>query len=209
MARGYSETVSLEDHSQILTRWKDNASVTLLSSALGDLPSQMASRYSRVEKKYMTVPQPYVIKQYNSKMGGVDRLDQNVNHLRVTIGGKKWYWSIVTWLLDASVQNAWLIHRKVGGSLSHLEFKREIVCVILRKAAATRSRNCSGSSTGRISRVGDAELRFDNIGHWPEVRVKKRKTCALEVCNAKIQTYCKKCDRALCLEHFEEYHCSG
>jgi hypothetical protein len=36
------------------------------------------------------------VHQYNSKMGGVDRMDQNISHLRVKIGGKKWYYSIVT-----------------------------------------------------------------------------------------------------------------
>ena len=84
-----------------------NAPVTLISSVLGDQPAATCSRYSRSSKRYIEVPQPHVVKVYNSMMGGVDRMDQNINHLRISIGGKKWYWSIVTWLLDTCVQNSW------------------------------------------------------------------------------------------------------
>jgi hypothetical protein len=73
-------------------------------------------------------------------MGGVDRQDQKINHLRIKIGGKKCYYSIVLWLLDTFVQNAWQLHKKAGGTLTALNFRREIVYVILRCGAEVRER---------------------------------------------------------------------
>ena len=70
--RGSSETISLQDDSQTIVRWNDNAPVTLISSVLGDQPAATCSRYSRSSKRYIEVPQPHVVKVYNSMMGGVD-----------------------------------------------------------------------------------------------------------------------------------------
>lgn len=204
--RGYHETAVLQDQSQIVTRWNDNAPVTMVSNILGTEPMATCSRYSRTAKKYVDVQQPDVVKKYNKKMGGVDRFDQNNNHMRIKIGGKKWYWSIVTWTLDASIQNAWQLHRKVGGNLSYLNFKREIACVLLRSGAEVRKRNSSGSGSGRLSTPGAQELRYDCVGHFLIVRRNNRKNCALEGCKTKCQTYCEKCNRAICADHFKEYH---
>ncbi len=44
-ARGHHETVVLKDRSQIITRWNDNAPVTMISSILGDMPLATTSRY--------------------------------------------------------------------------------------------------------------------------------------------------------------------
>ena len=115
--RGYHETIVTKDKTQIVTRWNDNAVVTLASSILGDLPLATAKCFSRKggqSGKKIEVSQPNIVHQYNNKMYGVDRFDQNVNHLRVSIGGKKWYWSIVTWLLNVTVHNARQLHKKLG-----------------------------------------------------------------------------------------------
>ena len=52
-----------------------------------------SSRYSRPSEKYVDIPQPHLVKIYNHHMGGVDCFDQNQNHHRIKVGGKKWYWS--------------------------------------------------------------------------------------------------------------------
>jgi hypothetical protein len=200
---GYHKTVVLEDSSQIIVRWNDNAPVTMVSNNLGAEPLSTCSRYSRQNKKYMVVPQPDIIQKYNVSMGGVDRLDQNINHLRIRIGGKKWYYCIVTWLLDTAVQNAWQLHRKSGGNLSALNFRIEMVCVILRSASEARKRVLSG---GKVTTPGDDKLRYDCVGHFVVVRRDLRRVCAYEGCKTRCQTFCDKCDRALCADHFKEFH---
>jgi hypothetical protein len=65
----------------------------------------------------------------------MDRLDQNVNHLRICIKRKKWHYCVVTWLLGKAVQNALQLHQKSVGILSTQNFRREIIRVILRASA--------------------------------------------------------------------------
>lgn len=204
--RGYHETIALKDGSQIVTRWNDNSPVTLISSVLGDQPMATALRFSRSTDKYVDVRQPDVVKKYNLHMGGVDRFDQNNNHLRIEIGGKKWYWPVVTWLIDTGVQNAWQLHRKAGGKLSLLSFKREVVCTILRSAAASRGNSTSfGAQAGPIgNRPGD-DIRYDRIDHLPGKRPLRRQ-CCMEGCRSKVRTICIKCGRYLCLDCFASYH---
>ena len=202
-ARGHHECIALEDETQIVTRWNDNAPVTMLSSALGCLPHGTVRRWSKKDKRHIEVEQPNVVKMYNKSMGGVDRFDQNNNHCRINVGGKKWYWSIVTWCIDTSVQNAWQLHRKSGGKLSNLQFRREIACVLLRQNVGNKTRRPSG---GRMNRAGDVELRYDNVGHYLIVKQNVRAICAFKECRAKCQTYCEKCDRAICTYHFKGYH---
>ena len=34
----------------------------------------------------------------------------------------------------------------------------------------------------------------------------QRRFCSMEGCKAKVVTYCGKCDRSVCIDHYEEYH---
>ncbi len=49
--REHFETVVLADQSQIVTRWNDNAHVTLIISCLGDQPLGTAKRYNRKKRR--------------------------------------------------------------------------------------------------------------------------------------------------------------
>jgi len=54
-------------------------------------------------------------------------MDENVNRYRIGLRGKKWWWCLLTSLIDVSIQNALILHKKSGGNLSQLEFRRDIV----------------------------------------------------------------------------------
>ena len=57
---------------------------------------------TRKHKKNVNIPTPEAVREYNLGMGGTDCMDQNINAYRVSVRGKKWWWFIFTWLLDAS-----------------------------------------------------------------------------------------------------------
>lgn len=64
-------------------------------------------------------------------MGGVDRMDQNISKYRIGIKGKKWYFSIVLYIIDLAVQNAWQLHMMYNKSkVDQLVFRRTIVSYI-------------------------------------------------------------------------------
>ena len=100
----------------------------------------------------------------------------------------------MTWLLDTALQNSWQLHKKAGGQMSMLVFKRDVVCTMLRQGATVRSRNSSGGPrTGPIgARPGDDDLRYDQLSHYIEKRAPPRKMCAMEGCNSRCVTYCEK-----------------
>ena len=201
--RGYYETAALIDDSIFVTRWMDNSTVTLASTVVGDVPVGQVRRYSRSVKQAIQVTRPAVVRCYNEAMGGTDRMDQHVSHCRVSVGGKKWWWSIFTWMLDVSAQNAWRLHRGAGGTQTQVTFRRELVCCILENATALRA----GSSTRTRRGVPGAEiLRFDNIGHLIVVAPEKKRGICQECHKSKPTTKCLKCDVFICVGCFLSYH---
>ena len=95
----------------IVSRWKDNAVVTMISNAHTIFPLQKAKRYSRIQKGTVEIQQPGLVCDYNQNMGGTDSMDQSINCYRIGIRSKKWWWCIFSWLLNASVNNAWILFK--------------------------------------------------------------------------------------------------
>ncbi|XP_040580363.1 piggyBac transposable element-derived protein 2-like [Lepeophtheirus salmonis] len=184
LSRGtYGAVTGNTDTSQIrITRWKTNIIVTAASTNLGENPAGIVKRWSKVFKKHIQVKIPHVIKQYNEYMGGTDRMDQNINAYRIGIKGGKWWGPIFTWLVDAAVQNAWILARDAGQNLDQLSFTREIVISYLLKY------QCCPRTIGRkpLLKLGENEARYDQVGHFVEpVPNGGRRRCSLENCNSR------------------------
>ena len=125
LKRGSVSSVCTEDVA--LVRWKDNKSVTMMSNTHGVEPMQKVARWSRQEKKKVTVDMPYSVAVYNRTMGGVDLHDQFVASYRIRIRSKKWWWPLFNWTINSAVVNAWLMYRMLGHDISLLQFIRECV----------------------------------------------------------------------------------
>ncbi|XP_068213979.1 piggyBac transposable element-derived protein 3-like [Palaemon carinicauda] len=109
--RGDTDVVVDNIHKILLVRWKDNAVVSVVSNISPVYPLESVSRWSAKDKKKISVSRPYLIGDYNRHMGGTDRMDQNINCYRISIRMKKWWWPISSWVIDATIQNCWLLHR--------------------------------------------------------------------------------------------------
>ena len=92
MERRRSEVVTadMKNCKIFVTRWKDNAVVTVASTMFGKEPEGKAKRWSKAMSKSCLVDIPLAIQTYNKKMGRTDRMDQNINAYRIGIRGKKW-----------------------------------------------------------------------------------------------------------------------
>jgi hypothetical protein len=198
-----SVTGKFEDTDIRVTRWKDNAIVTVASTLLGENPINTVRRWSKKDNKHIQVNIPHVIRVYNKNMGGTDRMDQNVNAYRIAVRGKKWWWSLFTWLIDTSVQNAWLLARNTGKDIDQLSFRREIAMAYL-----LRYQNCPKSSGRKPAlKPGEQEARFDQYAHFIEpVPNNGRRRCALECCSSRTRSQCCKCLVGLCMQCFKNYH---
>ncbi|XP_065323148.1 piggyBac transposable element-derived protein 3-like [Gordionus sp. m RMFG-2023] len=93
--------------------WKDNKTVTFLSTLYGKLPQSHIERYYRKTKKRLNIACPMLVKQYNKHMGGVDLLDSNIGRYHNTTRSKKWYITVFQHLFDMAVVNSWLLYRRI------------------------------------------------------------------------------------------------
>ncbi|KAL4082635.1 hypothetical protein QTP88_029696 [Uroleucon formosanum] len=193
----------------IYARWMDNSVVTAASTSIGIKPISYVQRYFQKEKKKISVPRPLMIGEYNKYMGGTDLMDQNISTYRIGIRGKKWWWPIFTWLIDMCINNAWILQKKVKPNISQLQFRREIVRMLLTKygtAPKVEGRPSTSISSLSCNRVSD-DVRYDGKEHLViPTPQKKRRRCAGERCSSSGRTMCWKCNVGLCVECFKLFH---
>ncbi|KAJ4438323.1 hypothetical protein ANN_14265 [Periplaneta americana] len=130
--RGYITFVKMKDSSSSsnidihVTKWVDNAVVTIASTSYGKNPVSKLQWYSKDQRKKLSITRPNVVGRYKKYMCGVDRMDQNVNLYHVGNSGKKLSSCIFIWLIDVCMQNAWQLQRVAEPTMSQLQFRRQI-----------------------------------------------------------------------------------
>ncbi|GBN19478.1 PiggyBac transposable element-derived protein 4 [Araneus ventricosus] len=71
---------------------------------------------------------PQAIIDYNLTMGGVDKADQCLSYYpTVRNQQKKYYLKIFRQILNQSVWNSFVLYKKNGGTMSHLDFRLQLV----------------------------------------------------------------------------------
>ena len=203
----YDYAYDLSTH-VVLVRWMDSKPVTLASNCNGVHPVMTARRWSNACKAKIEIDQPFLISQYNKFMGGVDRLDQNIAQYRIRIRSRKWYWPIISYLLQTAMQNAWLLYRESAAAatlpLSHLQFIREVCKVYFaRRQAKNAQVPLAVHNPKSLERRCPADVRYDGVGHYIE-RNPTQIRCA--VCHMKVYKKCAKCGVGLHLDCFAGFH---
>lgn len=186
----------------IVVKWSDNNMVHMVSNFYGVFPLHPVTRYSQKQKMRIPVKQPQNIKKYNTNMGGVDRSDQNISLYRIAVRGKKWYFPLITHLLDAAEQNAWQLHRKQGGKLDHLAFRRNVAMSLIQSNREDRGLNLH-RRLNRPSPLENVESRYDRLDHLIEEQDRQTRC---RVCHKKVSTRCRKCNVTLHVRCFISYH---
>lgn len=142
-------------------------------------------------------------------MGGTDRMDEDLARCRIGIRSKKWYWPLLTWLIDTAIHNAWVLYRSSGRQITNLLFRREIVKVYLtryKNAPKKSGRPQTSHNSLTMNRISD-DIRYDRTDHIVvSVPNNKRRRCAGEGCTSVGRTMCNKCDLGLCIECFKIFH---
>lgn len=199
--RGSMCSGTLSDLGICVTKWTDNKCVAVASTVHGVDPISTATRFSREERKRIQLERPNAVACYNKYMGGTDRMDQNISYHRIGIRKKKWWWAIFTWLLDVSVQNAWLLQRRSGINVTQLQFRRNIAQHYCNSVALASVVN----RAMKRARLPE-EDRFDGRDHVPVKS--QRRHCAYDYCNSQVRIKCQKCDVALCVDKdcYRKYH---
>ncbi len=144
----------------------------------------------------------FVIHDYNTYMGGTGRQDQNINCYRMSIRMKKWWWPILSWMIDVAIQNTWLLHRFDDKKMSLLSFHQYTDQTYLQQAEPRRT---SGRPRVFASKVIPDE-RYDNIGYYVTPLGKQSWKCAVSACKSRPSQGCVTCGVSLCIICFIPFH---
>ena len=157
--------------------WKDNKGVCLVSNAHEVEPTVPVKRWSRTERKNLTVNMPGLINDYNCNMGGVDMMDKMVGAYRIRIRKKKWWWCIYSWFLSVTAVNAWRLMMEVKKEkITFLLFLRETVQQLLKTHGTARLR--PGPMLQVRGGAGDS-IRRDGKEHWIAYTEAQKLRCKL------------------------------
>lgn len=194
-----------ETNKILVTRWQDNAEVTIATNYVPVEPLAMAKRYDKKEKAKVSIPMPNVMAEYNKHMGGVDLHDNGVANYRVAVRGKKWWWPLFVNTINTTVVNAWKLHVMVckiekKKNLPQLEFKAEIARHLM-----FSKKSESDDDSGEIS--DDDDLPNFNLANHIVVEDKNKKRMRCKVCKSNSIFRCSKCNVSLHPQKcFETYH---
>ena len=210
--------------------WKDNKAVSLLSTYAGQLPLTTINRFDKKTKKKIDISCPFVIKEYNHHMGGVDLMDGIIARHKIVLKSKKWYMRLFYHFIDMTLANSWILNNRVLSSnqnyqekMTFFEFRKELSFCLMKvgqKNTIKRDRPSismleemmEAKKKSKLSQFAPPkEVRLDQVGHWitwTDGRVR----CKLPKCKGYAQTLCEKCGVHLCCNKknncFKTYHAS-
>lgn len=223
MIRGESEAFVRSDKKLCVTKWMDNKSVLMISTAFGVKPECFVKRWDKTKKQRVEVTCPKVVSMYNKNMGGVDLCDQMIEYYRSFFKTKKWTLKLILHLFDLAIVNSWMEYRRDMKSSNRsnvkdlLTFRLELGEYLIsrtkkRPNADDFSDNDSENKSGfRRTAVPCPDKRYDGFEHWPlNEDLKNPLRCRLEGCDSRTRIKCSKCDIYLCLtKHkncFKQFH---
>ena len=90
-------------------RWYDNKCVQVASTYSTAESSGIIEISNPKSKRYLQVPCPDAIKEYNSAMGGVNLVDMLIAFYRAPMKTKRWYIKLLLHCVDISKVNGWLL----------------------------------------------------------------------------------------------------
>lgn len=188
----------------IAAKWHDNSIVTILSNCHGLDPVTKVDRIGFVDKKRakIQVDCPAIIKMYNKYMGGVDRFDENVDSMRVALRGKKWWFPLFAFGLDAACQNAWLIKRQSENNWTYCDFRRNVATTYLQKYGKPPTRNSACGVPVQL-RVPNEVRSAGSADDHSEIDCSQRR-CGY--CHQRTRKMCAKCNIGLHLKCWFMFH---
>ncbi|KAF2888687.1 hypothetical protein ILUMI_17486 [Ignelater luminosus] len=205
--RGSHDYAFHGENEELLVRWNDNKCVIMATNYNTVEPMVSVQRWNKNEKAQTPIPQPAVINRYNRFMGRVDQHDWLLEKHHIPIRGKKWYWCLITRIIDMAIVNACQLYIKVEQKpLSIKEFRRPIAVPYLQLGHGSRvakERPISTPSASRTHVPGD--VRFEGKNHLIKKREQQRR-CQYSNCKGWPLTYCSRCLVTLCTACFPLYY---
>ncbi|CAB3252720.1 unnamed protein product [Arctia plantaginis] len=214
MIRGEDEEVVNRENTMSVVKWKDNKGVLMVSTAFGAEPRTQVSRWDKKRKRYIEVPCPAIVKNYNTFMGGVDICDQILETYRTWRKSRKWPVKVIIHMFDLAIVNSWFEYRadckannrKSKHILDLLAFRLSISDHLLNGPPRKRPRedlefaDMPTSSKYRVKSLPTIDRQYDGFNHWPIFdTLKQPRCCCAPGCTSRSRCRWSKCDIYLCL----------
>lgn len=230
LKRGEWSQVVRQDDNATVIKWKDNKGVLLLSTCVGSNPVAVCKRWSKENKQKIDVPQPAIVKMYNTNMGGIDLHDRLLSYYRSYIRTKKWPIRVFNHFVDVVIINCWIMYKRISkrdgvpkkDQLSLLEYRLRLgSLLILSSSAPRRQPSLEEDSTEEESEVPRPkyrkvvpqalpEVKYDSVGHLPKFMKDDTfaSKCRMQGCKSRCRVICIKCKVYLCINNncFVKYH---
>jgi hypothetical protein len=208
-----------KDNLYTVLKWRDKRDVLMISTCHGDDKSNVTTRRGDVIK-------PDVIIDYNDAKKGIDISDQLASFHSPLRKSLTWYKKIaIDLLFQVAIINARCIYNEVtdGPKLTVLQVQEHLVRHFLGPAASTTETNLPHRSYNSFSSPGSSissssnsrhslqEIPRNNHGKLVRKRCNgcyiKLKSEGLLARKAKqVHTECKRCNKAFCLDCYNENH---
>ncbi|XP_057697421.1 piggyBac transposable element-derived protein 3-like isoform X1 [Corythoichthys intestinalis] len=216
--RGTSAQVTNLDGNIYVTKWFDNKPVLMMSTVHAREPEDTCQRWDKKLKRHVTISRPFVICEYNSKMGGVDLVDRMMSYYRMSVRTKKWTLRMLMHFTDLALANSRLLYRKdltlndtpKKNIMQFLQFRMEVAMTFLAQRDNDNSDfpeqedDTEVSVQGKLRPVQEVphiSFRSKANAHLPEVvHSKNASRSRAKGCSGKTRVQCVTCKVFLCLQ---------
>lgn len=186
----------------VFMKWMDKRAVYLASNFLNPLEVEVVNR-KRKDGNTDIIPCPRIVKNYNYKMGFVDKADMLKSVYELNRKSKKWWHRILWHFVDVSFVNSYIIYKTRCDGCMDLKTFRLSVATGLIGASTELPKKGRPSGEQPVSNFKvqvPLEKRWDRANHMPIHSSSSR--CAL--CSSKAEQYrtrwsCSTCGVGLCL----------
>uniref|UniRef100_A0A3B4TJH0 PiggyBac transposable element-derived protein 3-like n=1 Tax=Seriola dumerili TaxID=41447 RepID=A0A3B4TJH0_SERDU len=220
--RGTSSEVSAEDGKLCVVKWYDNKPVLMMSVVHGTQPEDTCQRWDKKLKQYVTVSRPSIVREYNTKMGGVDLMDRMISYYRMSTRTKKWTMRMVMHFTDLALANSWLLYRKDHAicagpktrPIQFLQFRMEVAKILLAQhhgadadlSEQSEEEDSNQGGKRHVTELPHVSVRRRANAHLPEmIGLKNVMRCRQPGCTGRTRVRCVTCKVFLCLQ--TEHNC--
>lgn len=208
------EIVGFQKGKICVMKYMDKKPICILSTVHNTVIVEQDKKRKKTHGKSERIvsKKPQAIIDYNLTMGGVDKADQCLSYYpTVRNQQKKYYLKIFRQILNQSVWNSFVLYKKNGGTMSHLDFRLQLVEELAKIYGESKHSSQNTTSSDRL-----------NGRHFPShiqpTQKKKAPTKICIVCSQKFNEkgqrvrkesryQCAQCNVTLCVTPcFEKYH---
>lgn len=225
--RGSMDSRVTKEGDVVIVRWRDNGLVNMASTSVGVEPVGEARRWSEAKKEHVNIPCPRAVHEYNSFMGGVDKLDFVMSLYPLRAKTKKWPVRVICHFISFAVANSWLEYVRDTSAeglpknevMDMMAFQVDAALTLIgcNKPVEKKWGRPSASQATPARQAHNAQplptdtMRYDGHHHWPRhLQLPFPQRCRLQSCTSKTRVKCRKSDVFLCLsannDCFSKFH---